>query len=437
MTETKYWLWLSLALSSQSRKITAVLEHFDTPEQVYNFKDESFFEKIEGLNSKDIAALMDKSTKNTDEVWEICKNKGIRLLTYGSPLYPENLLHIFDPPYVLYVRCKERINLNNYLKITMVGTRKDMTSYGEAAAKQLGYDLAAAGAVVVSGMAEGIDGASHEGALAAGGITVAVLGCGVDVVYPAFHASLMEKITENGMVISEFPPGTPPVAANFPVRNRIMSGLSEATVVVECLQKSGALITADLALEQGRELYAVPGDIQYKTSEGTHNLLRTGAKLAARAADILEDFKYKYENICFDNINTILISRPALKTDFPVFKEGDRKKAKEADVKAEASVSMKEEKQVKEENRSKSDANITQKQAQKAEAFDDKPTDFTKNLTSTEQIIMESLMLTPICADVICERTGLAPNVVNSSLTLLEMRGLVVSHPGRNFSVKV
>lgn len=395
MSDTKYWLWLSLALGSNSRKITAVLENFDSPEEIYNCMAEERFISIQGISKDDISSLMDKSTKKVDDIWETCKNKGIRLLTFSSPMYPENLANIYDPPYVLYVRCKERINLNNYLKIAVVGNRK-MTPYGKETTTQLAGNFAKSGALVVSGMAEGIDGAAHEAALACGAPTVAVLGCGVDVAYPPFHDELMDKIIENGMVISEFPPGTKPLGSNFPIRNRIISGICEATVVVEAKVKSGSLITADCALEQGRDVYAVPGNINLATSEGPNNLIKQGAKIITSASDILNEY-----SMFFDNI--------------------DIQHAEEEDV-------------VKLESYSVTTDSTTQASE---EIFVESDTDFTKNLTPVEETLLKNLKMTPIHIDALCEATSLSINIVNSSLTILEMRGLVSSYPGKKFSLKV
>lgn len=416
MTETKYWLWLSLALGSVSRRITAVLERFDSPEAVYECRDKSAFSDIEGLDEKNIDSLLDKSTQKVDEVWETCKNKGIRILTYSSPLYPQNLTTIYDPPYVLYVRCREKIDLNNYLKIAMVGNRRS-TKYGDAAATQLAYDISRCGALVVSGMAEGIDGASHKGALLAEKPTVAVLGSGVDICYPSFHKSLYESIIENGMVISEFPPGTPPLAHNFPIRNRIISGLCDATIVVEAPLSSGSLITADLALEQGREVFAVPGNIDNPESGGTNNLIKQGAKIVTESYDVIKEFTDLYENVTKEP-----------KTTKKAPKKEDNKNAESKNVIKTAE----------EPENEKDFVEITVNPASFLSVDDDdEPTDFKQNITRSEQTILDNLMLSPIHIDRLCEITGFAPNIVSSSLTILEMRGLVKSHPGKNFSLKV
>lgn len=201
----------------------------------------------------------------------------------GAP-YPPLVAGIFDPPLVLWVRGATEILSN--VAIAIVGSRA-ASAYGEDAAARLASDLAARGVVIVSGLARGIDAAAHRGALAAGGRTVAVLGCGADLAYPPEHATLMAEVARSGAVVSEFPPGTPPLPHHFPMRNRIISGLSLGVVVVEARQRSGALITADCALEQGREVMAVPGSVLSERHRGSHTLLKAGAALVETATDVL------------------------------------------------------------------------------------------------------------------------------------------------------
>lgn len=210
---------------------------------------------------------------------------GIKYITFEDPDYPELLRQIPDPPPGLFVRGALP---GAALWVAIVGSRRP-TPYGLQVAESLARDLARAGVVVVSGMARGIDSAAHRGALSAGGCTVAVLGCGPDVTYPPENRRLMEQIAAAGAVVSEFPPGAAPEPWHFPVRNRLISGLSQATVVVEAGEKSGALITADLALEQGREVMAVPGPVHSPQSRGTHKLLKEGARLVEGASDVLEE----------------------------------------------------------------------------------------------------------------------------------------------------
>ncbi|MFO7571996.1 MAG: DNA-processing protein DprA [Gaiellaceae bacterium] len=201
--------------------------------------------------------------------------------------FPALLAAIHDPPPQLYLRESGDPVILESPCVAVVGARS-CSSYGRSVARSLGRDLAAAGLVVVSGMARGIDGEAHRGALDAGGLTVAVLGCGIDRDYPAAHAELARRIGERGLVVSEYEPGVEPAPWRFPARNRIIAGLSRATVVVEARERSGALITADFALEEGREVLAVPGEITSALSAGTNALLRLGATPVTRVEDVLE-----------------------------------------------------------------------------------------------------------------------------------------------------
>ena len=213
----------------------------------------------------------------------------IRRLKRRDPAYPPLLAAIHDPPPVLWLRGDADPGLLSLPSVAIVGARA-CSGYGRAVARAVGRELAAAGLVVVSGMARGIDAEAHRGALEAGGLTVAVLGCGVDRDYPAAHAELARRICERGLVVSEYEAGVEPAPWRFPARNRIIAGLCSATVVVEARARSGALITADFALEDGREVMVVPGEITSALSEGTNALLRLGATPVTRAADVLETY---------------------------------------------------------------------------------------------------------------------------------------------------
>ena len=205
----------------------------------------------------------------------------------GDPAYPPLLAAIYDPPACLYVRLTgASTSLLADPAVAIVGARS-CSAYGAQVARSLGRELAAAGVVVVSGLARGIDGEAHRGALEGGGATVAILGCGIDRDYPLGHAGLARRIEETGLVVSEYPPGVEPAPWRFPARNRIIAGLSLVTVVVEARERSGALITADFALEEGREVLAVPGEITSALSAGTNALLKVGATPLTSAADVL------------------------------------------------------------------------------------------------------------------------------------------------------
>jgi DNA processing protein len=220
---------------------------------------------------------------------EELQQKSIRWLDRASPVFPRGLASIFDPPVGIFVRGSEDDALLERAAVAIVGARS-CSAYGASVARMLGRELAAAGLVIVSGLARGVDGEAHRGAVDAGGRTVAVLGCGVDRVYPAAHAGLARRVVERGLIVSEYAPGVEPAPWRFPARNRVIAGLAAATVVVEARERSGALITADLALEEGREVFAVPGEITSALSAGTNALLRIGATALTSAADVLEAF---------------------------------------------------------------------------------------------------------------------------------------------------
>ncbi len=225
-----------------------------------------------------------------EKIIETLKKLNITVMTIHDKEYPENLKNIYAPPALLYLKGKIPC-FKDITWLAMVGLR-NATTYGKKIAERLSYKLASRGIIIVSGMARGIDTAAHKGAIKADKKTVAVLGCGVDVVYPKENNKLMEDIVMNGAIISEYLPGTQPNRPHFPARNRIISGLSDATIVVEAGKRSGALITADFALEQGRDVFAVPGNIDSFASEGTNHLIQQGAKLITCIDDILEELPF-------------------------------------------------------------------------------------------------------------------------------------------------
>lgn len=214
---------------------------------------------------------------------------GFRWLPRSSSSFPRSLAAVFDPPVGLFLHGDEDVALLERPIVAVVGARS-CSPYGASVARTLGRELASAGLVVVSGLARGVDGEAHRGVVEAGGSTVAVLGCGIDRVYPAAHAELARRIRERGLIVSEYAPGVEPAPWRFPARNRIIAGLAAATAIVEARERSGALITADLALEEGREVFAVPGEITSALSAGTNALLRIGATALTSAADVLEAF---------------------------------------------------------------------------------------------------------------------------------------------------
>ena len=294
MHNTVYWIWLSLSCSYGTATFPRLIEKFGNAKAVYDADIKDIIKCIDPRSS-DRTRLSNKSLDRAYEIFEFCNSKKVGILTYDDMRYPNNLKKIPSPPVVLYYR-GILPDFNSGFYVSMVGTRA-ISDYGRKNAFKISYDLASMGATVVSGMAMGIDGISHAAALEAGKNTIAVLGSGIDVCYPSQHLTLARNIVKNGCIITEFPPHTPPARNNFPIRNRIISGLSELTIVIEGKEKSGARITAAHALEQGRALYALPGNIESDNSELTNLLLKNGAKIITSADDIARDYQDKYPGI--------------------------------------------------------------------------------------------------------------------------------------------
>ncbi|MDA8233858.1 MAG: DNA-processing protein DprA [Clostridia bacterium] len=271
-----------------SRKMKQLVDVFGTARAAWEAPDNLVREKVAWKPVELEEFLSSRRKVSLDQEGEKLAKAGAYVICHGEADYPANLAHIPGAPTLLYVRGD--LSRLKAMAVAVVGTRK-ASPYGLGVARQLGRELTEAGIWVVSGMARGIDTAAHKGALAAGG-TVAVLGCGVDVVYPRENKSLMEEIIATGAVVSEIPLGMGPQDWMFPARNRIISGLTLGTVVVEAEKRSGALITVDFALEQGRDVFAVPGPITSSTSQGPHNLIKQGAKLVGGIEDILEELAY-------------------------------------------------------------------------------------------------------------------------------------------------
>ena len=292
MSDTIYWIWLATKLGVASRHLHYLLDRYSSAYDIFRADPEEL--EMLDLKAECIAALSDKDLRQAYAINDYCVSHKIGILTYSSEHYPAKLRFLKDPPAVLYFR-GVLPNVNDFLSIGVVGTRK-ISEYGKRSAYKIAYELGAAGVTVVSGMASGIDGVSACGAICGGGKTIAVLGSGIDVIYPKEHTKLYNKIIENGAVVSEYPPTTKPLGQHFPVRNRIISGLSNGTLVIEGDLRSGSLITARRALVQGRDLFALPGNLGNKNSSGTNQLLHDGANLVIETEDILKPYEFYYGN---------------------------------------------------------------------------------------------------------------------------------------------
>jgi len=279
-----YWIAFNCVRGIGPARLRALLDAFGTIEAAWHAPADALQEV--GLDRRSLASLV-QARGELDLTAELARVEaaGVDVLTWEDPRYPHRLHAIYDPPPVLYVRGK--LGPEDDWAVALVGTRR-ASAYGREVARTLAADLARAGVTIVSGLARGIDGQAHRAALDAGGRTIAVLGSGIDIIYPWENRKLADEIVEHGALVSEYALGTPPDASNFPPRNRIISGLSRGVIVVEAGERSGALITADFAADQGRDVFAVPGSIFQRSSQGTNRLIRDGAEPVLCANDVLE-----------------------------------------------------------------------------------------------------------------------------------------------------
>jgi DNA processing protein len=289
MDQKAYWVGFNLVKGIGAVRLQALIQYFGNLETAWQASER---ELISAGLSQRIIDVFFATRHNIDPIqaYEDILKKEIKILTWEDPDYPDKLMNIDQPPPVIYIRGS--VKPEDRWAVAIVGTRR-VTSYGRQVTEQVSTYLARNGLTVVSGLARGVDGVAHQTTLANNGRTIAVLGSGIDQIYPPEHRQLAEKIIENGAVISDYHPGTPPDAGNFPPRNRIISGLSLATVVVEAGETSGALITATFAAEQGREVFAVPGPIYAPQSKGTNRLIREGAQPLLDPVDIMESLNLR------------------------------------------------------------------------------------------------------------------------------------------------
>ena len=368
-----YWIWLATRQGMTPWEKQVVLAYFGSPEDCY-FAKEAAYKNIEELSKTAVEALCDKDIQEAETILAACAKKKIHILTWQDARYPVALKNISDPPMILYYR-GTLPEFNDHPFIGVVGTRK-ASAYGLKLAETVAKQIAQCGGIVVSGMAEGIDAMATRGALSQGKPVVGVLGCGVDVVYPRCNRELFSKMERQGCLISEYPPETKPNRWNFPQRNRIISGLSSGVLVVEAPAKSGALITARQALEQGRDVFVTPGNVGVASCEGSNGLLRDGGIMVTSGWDILGEYVHRYPDKIQQTPNDKKpIDKPAPE---PYIDLDDR----------------------------------------------------TAGENSPEEAILACLDGGEQIIDAIIEKTGLSSGAVLAALTLLEVTGKVVTRPG-------
>lgn len=395
-----YWIWLSQLPELSMRHKAMLLQRFSDPEDLYHAEPEA----LSGIEPQTAKALANKDLTEAKRILGKCTQKGIDILTYNDAQYPSRLRNIPDPPIVLY--CKGHVpDLNSRPAIGVVGTRK-ATPYGIAATRKLSRQIACCGGIVVSGGASGIDSAAMRGALEVEQPVICVLGCGVDVVYPKSNRQLFADTVRNGCLLSEYPPGDQPERWHFPQRNRIISGIANGVLVTEAPEISGALITARQALEQGRDVYTVPGNIDVATNAGSNALLQDGAAVVFSGWDIMQEYAAQYPDTvgnrpvpARDDERPNDIQMVAQPSQAPISGASDKK-------------------------------DIDKKPANSYIGIENPSSD----LTAEEQSLLDTLSIQPQPVDDVIAQADLPAARVLSILTKLALKGLVINHPGRRVS---
>lgn len=411
-----HWIWLAHRPGLTDRSRAALLQQFPDAEDIYFADAEAF----SSLSQETAESLKDKNLQSAQQILDTCNRQKIQIITYRDAAYPARLRNIADPPAVLY--CKGSLPQCDSLPlIGVVGTRQ-ASGYGMTAAKRLGYQIAQCGGVVVSGAAYGIDGMAMRGALTAGAPVIGVLGNGVDVVYPVSNRSLFADVQQHGCLLSEFPPGTPPVKWNFPKRNRIISGLSCGVLVVEAPERSGALITARQAADQGRDVFVVPGNIDVPSCAGSNALLRDGATAISCGWDILEEYQSQFPQIVRQ------VRAGAAQIAYPDEVARAREEARQDQVAQKPDMPRRRKQERSVENKKDIDNS-------EASLYSDADTKYTA-LAPQEKVIMDLILQGKTLVDDLIAASDLPAGVVLATLTMLEVKGLLLRLPGKRVQRK-
>ncbi len=395
----EFWIWLQSALGAGART-DELLAYFETPERLYLAGSKEW--RLSGLlTNKKIDALKKISPSQTGAVINECRNKGYEIITPDNEHFPNRLKNLTSMPLVLYSQGDSSV-LNDVVSLGVVGTR-NASEYGIEIAQKLSFRLAESGVTIVSGGALGVDSEAHAGAMLAKGRTLAFLGCGLSCDYLRENAALRRAITRYGAVVSEFQPFSQPSKSSFPIRNRLISGVSLGVMVIEAGVKSGSLITAERALEQGKDVFAVPGDILRSSFDGTNHLIKNGAKPVFSALDVLSEYEFAYGNL----IDFDVARKPLSEVAYVNYRKPKVQKQKPTQVPKEKVPEL--------------------KLVPKADI---------SNLASEEaQIIYNVLSENPMHIDDIVRNTNLKMNIVLSSLTELELLGVCELTSGKNYKI--
>lgn len=413
-----HWIWFATrsGLGDHAKKM--LLERFESPENLY-FASRAELASIGSLSPKAREELADRDLTESEKILRACTDLRIHVLTYQDAAYPNRLRNIPDPPMVLYYK-GTLPEFDTVPTIGIVGTRR-ASVYGLTTGKQFGYQIAACGGLVVSGIAMGIDAMAMQGALTAGGSVVAVLGCGADIVYPPQNRALYADTERHGCLLTEYPPGTPPIGRHFPIRNRIISGLSCGVLVVEAPEGSGALITARRAADQGRDVFVVPANIDNPASAGSNQLLRDGASAVGTGWDVMEEYRFQFpDRVRKGGMGVRLRAYPD--EVMQAAEEGEKRPLKVAQKpRKPAKTKMPEHEKTKKV--------IDNDQI---EPYIDL-NKIDSSLTGDERTITDLLRDGQRLADDIIAESGLGAGTVMATLTLLEVKGIIRRLPGRYF----
>lgn len=403
MTALHYWLWLTSRKGMDSVGALTVLDYFVTPERAF-YADEEEYELLP-IRPALRRSLLDKEMNTAEQILADCERLHVRIQTIQDADYPQRLKQIADPPAVLYRKGRE-FHFDDEAAIGVVGTREP-SPYGEKWAERFGMELAMGGALVVTGIAEGLDSCAIRGALKGGGPVVSVLGGGVDVPFPSRNRYLYEDVAAAGALISEYPPGTANDGHHFPRRNRILSGLSLGVLAVECRSFGGTMSTVNHALEQDRDVFAVPGALDAPMSEGTNRLIQQGAKLVTCGRDILEEYWDWFPR-------KLAVSAP-LAPEAARARLGERHTRREEKLGEAPAASQ--------------DPESAQPTREKIPRGEQKT-----RFTDDELTLLAALSDKDCSADQLVELTQIPARRVLSALTMLQVQGVVEEHPGKRFS---
>lgn len=398
----EFWIWLQTALGAGART-DELLAYFESPEALYLAGSKEW--RLSGLlTEKKIQALKSSTPSETGAVINECRKRGYEIITPDNHIFPNRLKNLTNMPLVLYSTGDSSV-LNDVISLGIVGTR-NASDYGIQIAQKLSFRLAQSGATIVSGGALGVDSEAHAGAMLAKGRTLAFLGCGLSCDYLRDNAPLRRAITRYGAVVSEYQPFTQPSKATFPIRNRLISGVGLGVIVIEAGVKSGSLITADRAIEQGKDVFAVPGDIIRSSFDGTNHLIKNGAKPIFSAMDVLSEYEFAYGDL----INFEAARQPLSDVEYVNYRKPKATKVKS--VKAEP---------------------VPQSEDEEPKAV--VRADISSSASEDAQLIYSVLSETPMHIDDIVRNTNLKMNIVLSSLTELELLGVCELTSGKKYKI--